>query len=298
VLIKAQQWGEAIEEYESALPLMRERYGPLHRAVGLAAVRLATACTRTGDLECAQRGVAEARRTLEASPRPDLELSQQVTNAALILAQEAGDEVTTQDLARQLLRLAILDEGPDSGSAHHARLNLAFMLADAHRYAEAEPLARSVEAAYRPPDHPEHSFAPAAATLLAGILREQGKADEALPLHERALAMDTARGSDDGSQINLRIEYAHSLLAAGRDDEALAQAEVALAAIERFGPRMAARAEVGFVVARALGPASERAVTEAEAAADTYGSMGPRYADELARVRRWLASGSASDPTR
>jgi tetratricopeptide (TPR) repeat protein len=86
---------------------------------------------------------------------------------------------------------------------------------------------------------------------------------------------------------------AEARLGLGRTEEAIADAERALAIVAEDGSSQSALANTRLVLARALwGRKADRARAHAlaEAARDTYREAGDAHADELATVDRWLAT--------
>ena len=184
--------------------------------------------------------------------------------------------------AREAVRLAEVTPGPESAEALNTRINLLGVLYATDRFDEADALATSTLAAAsaRWPDR--HRVTRGVLHLAAGIKVARNQVAAARPLLERELAATTAVFGPDGTEtLSARSLLAVSLLDAGRDAEAVAQLQAALAIMDRDGDahtEAAAMAHANLAVAFGTLRRFPEAIAAADAAIATFEEVfGPEH---------------------
>jgi tetratricopeptide (TPR) repeat protein len=232
--------------------------------------------------------------------------------AALAVTREtAGPGSSREAGIESELGAALFESGHDDEAAPHLRAayelarkrgdqeliantghNLAPLL-EKTQPAEAEAVMREVLAAREKALGPKHPRVALALTNLGTLLRAHGRAREALPLFERARAIEDQSLEPTDVQIPLtRLELARALIALNRFGDALREAQAAVAEREKlFGPGKPQVASALLVQAQAEHGAGRRAdaVAHFEAVLATP-AVEPDVASEaralLARRRR------------
>jgi tetratricopeptide (TPR) repeat protein len=170
-------------------------------------------------LESGQRfGEAEPlyRRALvimEAIKPEDLAMTRVIAGNLADALEGRGRHVDAEPLRRRAAALAERDVDADADTRRAASRALAVNLLRQSRYADAEQVVRPLAEG---PDAPAAELA-----LLAQLLQNQGKAEAALPLRRRALALRTAAaGPDDLRTLSAASDLATTLIAMARPAEA------------------------------------------------------------------------------
>lgn len=181
-----------------------------------------------------------ARPLFESAYAGALETEQYflAADAAHMVALVAGDRERFVDWTTRGIELAEEHE-----SASYWRGPLLNNLGWEHYEAgDFEPALGAFERALRAREEDaSHAQAVEIARYAVGkTLRALGRADEAIPLLEQAVAWAEAEGSPDGW---FHEELAEDYAAAGREDEARAQAALAIPLLERDDPSFAEDAE-------------------------------------------------------
>jgi CHAT domain-containing protein/tetratricopeptide (TPR) repeat protein len=123
---------------------------------------------------------------------------------------------------RRALAIGEKADGPEHPSVAVRLSNLAGLLADTNRMAEAEPLYRralAIDEKSRGADHPDVARA---LNNLALLLRKSNRLGEAEPLYRRALAIDEKRYGPEHPRVAIRLSNLALLL---RDTNRRAEAE-------------------------------------------------------------------------
>lgn len=172
-----------------------------------------------------RQGVADAR---DARPNEHPTRIRAAQNDLALALSESGRPAEAIPRFERLLRDNEREHGPRHASSITVRHNLALALRRVERYAEAERIERDnaeLAAQALPATHPLQSYI---ANTLAGILRLQGRFEEAQPWYEKARAVfDTQPEADRDMLATVHYNESINLLALRRSDAAAAALDAA-----------------------------------------------------------------------
>jgi hypothetical protein len=145
---------------------------------------------------------------------------------------------------------------------------------------------------------PEHPDVTRLEKNLGMVLRAQHKYAEAESLYRTLVARVERLTPDDPQVVALRHSLALTLVARDRPAEAVLALEPALARLGRVDDAPAKRAEIEFLLARALWQSDSdrraRARELAQGALENYTAAPDDHARELQSVEAWLAEHSSA----
>jgi len=272
---------EAQRVLEANLPVAERTLGPDHRT--------------TLRLRRLEAMLAQSRGELEKSEAMLLPLLERVERAGddtLLAAMLNTDLRTVEERlgrpdrvgrARKVYEAYRAHYGDDHDQTAVAMLNLAIGLARDGRRAEAEPLLRAVLDRHRRILGPEHPRTVMDEIALSGLLRLEGRLDEARQLAEEAFQASPAAfgGGDAFQRLQVETNLARALRAQGELAEAARHMRAVVAAARsELGPEhdMTARfvLDLGQVLAEMnAGDEAERTLLEAHRL--LLGAVGPSH---------------------
>lgn len=300
---------EAVERAAATTDLAR------HRPAVQAAVRLAIGelLAATGLIDRAEPHVEQALTLLRQLHGPD---SAEVAEAAQQMSRvyrSSGRSDLAVELLREVVRIR-RTLAPMTGLGEHylaQSLNsLGIVLRQQQAYAEAEQALRESLAIYRRVMKYDEENVAMVLTTLSTLLVETGRATEALPLGERAVAAIRAfhRDRTHADVAHTEFSLASARWHSGDRDVGLAGMHAARDACRAvIGDRHATTARMSATLGRCLreGGALDAAATELAAAATAYRELGNAYehancsldlADTLLRAGRTAAAVAAFTP--
>jgi tetratricopeptide (TPR) repeat protein len=204
------------ELQEEAIRIRSATMGPDHPDNATAYLNLANTLLETGRLDDARRHAARALAMYERTYGPN---HPHVAGAAVVVGNiefRGGDAAAAVEQFERALAIATATAGADAAQAARYRQNLGLALVEVGRIDEAVAhLRSSVEIRERTlgPDHPAVADGLRA---LANVLGNRGRAAEAVPLAERALAIH-ASGNDALEVAEDRFTLAQALWESGGD---------------------------------------------------------------------------------
>jgi tetratricopeptide (TPR) repeat protein len=277
---------------EEAVEVFEETLGLDHPDVAQALNNLANVEILVGDHDKARVLLTRSLAIREAAFGPDhvdvAETLHNLGNLELRMGDYAAAGVN-YERAAEIRRVTLGPRHPAVAGTLH---NLGVVAAHDKRYAEAFDLhqqALEIEREALGPDHPSvatGSLALGAAALQAGDL------PAARDAFERGLALRTAEHGPDHSLLATPLDgLARIDLKEGRFESAARLAERSLALRETSEPVNTDLADARFLTARTLVAAGRdhaRARALAQLALEVFAEEGPRWTDQVERIRQWL----------
>jgi tetratricopeptide (TPR) repeat protein len=294
---------EAEAEARAALSIWLETLGPDHPYIARAHHVVGQNLLGQGRFREAE---AEYRAAIEigaAAHGPDhFEVVGAHGDLALALYYQSRYDEAIDEL-RAVLELRLQKYGPDHPIMALTRSNLGAMFEAKGDDAAAEAEFRAALEVRLATHGPNHLDVFLARSNLGNSMRLQGEYEQAEAYLSEALAVGE-KLFPPFQLVHARCSLAQTLLALGRLDEALPQAEQAWALTDQRASHPADEAERAFVLARLLWSIDSktrdrpRALELAREAEAKYRTLGDEKANETAEVQRWLAErepGSGSE---
>ncbi|MBC8074247.1 MAG: tetratricopeptide repeat protein, partial [Deltaproteobacteria bacterium] len=286
---------EAREHLVLALELRTRALGPLHPDVSRTHNHLGNVLTDQGELEAGARELQLAIDigTIALGP-DDIAVGHSLVNLGSTLAQGRDARAAVPAYERGI---AIIERarGPEDADVGSALGNLGRVLAhledsDPQRAIEVLTRARAIEVAVLGPDHANLCYVD---NSLATAYMRAGRLVEAAGAAESAVRIATLAFGESHTMVALAWDAVGEVAAARHDLRgAVAAFERALAILEVEDSRPAARGEVRFHLAEALGDSGElaRAVALAHAARREFIEEEGDHIEHVRGIEQWLAT--------
>ncbi len=226
----------ATAEMAALLAAVADRSGDHRRAAAIAASSLAAApqlpavaaaslelrrmhawaLARGGDLAAADEVVQSLLADLEAEAGPSHALTLSVLASAAALRFEAGAEQEAAALAAEGVRRRAAAGPAEGAELLRSVLEFSAIVARSERPSEHRDLAESLGREVAAASGPDHPATLAARRAHAGVLREEGRLDEAVAILEEVAARAIASlPDDDPLPVHCRNDLAYALLLRG-----------------------------------------------------------------------------------
>ncbi|MFO0635886.1 MAG: serine/threonine-protein kinase [Nannocystaceae bacterium] len=199
------EWIAARDHFSAAIEAYTAALGEQHPTVAMMLMNRGAARRSAGDLDGADADLQRAEAIARASLHPDHPDVSVVLESRAILETALGRPESAFALQREVVAMRERELGPDHPMTMDGHVNLAAFAAQLHRYdemlAHADLAIAAMERA-RAPDHPAF----AAALMQRGeALAELGRAAEAIPTLERALALQADAPRVDRADTELAL---------------------------------------------------------------------------------------------
>jgi serine/threonine-protein kinase len=223
---------EAESMVRAALAIRRQRLGDDHPAVAETEQILGAALRAQGRLDETQTVLEDALRIQRAVFGERNALVANTLNSIGMLAFSRRQPATGERHFREVLQiyrtLGLADTPPSATAAN----NLATVLLQLGRYDEAEPLMREALQVHLKMVGERHPLVMSDLNTIAQLELRRGRIEAALAEARRAVDIASTDASPVREGAYVRISYAGLLARAGRAQEALAEVDAAIAALE------------------------------------------------------------------
>ena len=274
-----------------ALAIRRQRLGDDHPAVAETEQVLGAALRAQGRLDETQTALEDALRIQRATFGEQNAMVANTLNSIGMLAFSRRQPAKGEQYFREVLQIYAALGQSDAPPAATAANNLATVLLQLGRYDEAEPLMRQALGTHLKLVGEQHPLVMSDLNTIAQLELRRGRIEAALPEARRAIAIARSDASPAREGAYVRISGATVLARAGQAQEALAEVDAAIAALEGLAadePRLpaahATRAEALLVAGRV----DEAQALAARVLADREQRL-PRDIGGLASVHALLA---------
>ncbi|MCH9686271.1 MAG: serine/threonine-protein kinase [Deltaproteobacteria bacterium] len=294
-LLALHRTDEAERNARQGLAIIDKALGSEHAKVGNARGTLASVLKAQGKYEEAEAQFRAALAVLRKTLGPEhADVGRNLANFGALLADRKRGADAELHL-REALSIHLSIHGPGSAAVATGRANLAAIIKLQGRLEEAEAVMRVALEETQQALGGRHPSVARVQHMLGDALYSQKKLEEAESIHRDALALRLELFDSDHTVVaDSRFLLASVLLDLGRTDEAVALAEQAWSKRQRGDSPRGSRANVAFLLGRALWSASPpardraRARTLAKDALRSYSDAGEAFEERAERVQRWL----------